>query len=60
MRPDKPKQRATHQSGRKDEAKDIARDGQLHAPSKRGHSGKDDNDPADARRVGDRSKPVPD
>ena len=60
MLPDKPKQRATQESGRKDDAKDIARDGQLHAPSKRGHSDKDANDPADARRVGDRSKPVPD
>ena len=60
MLPDKPKQRATQKSGRKDDAKDIARDGQLHAPSKRGFSDKDKDDPADARRVGDRGKPVPD
>ena len=60
MLPDKPKQRATQQSGRKDDAKDIARDGQLHAASKRGFPDKDDSDPADARRVGDRSKGKPD
>jgi hypothetical protein len=60
MFPDKPKQRTTHQSGRRDEAKDVLRDGQLHAVSKQGHPREDQNEPADAMRVQDRAHPVPD
>ena len=58
MRTEKPS--ATHESGRKDEAKDIARDGQLHAKSKQGYPDKGESEPADARRIGDRSKSKPD
>ena len=60
MRPDEPKLRATHESGRKDQAKDLAHDGQLHAASRRGHPRRDQDDPGDARRVQDRAHPVPD
>jgi hypothetical protein len=59
MRDDQQKLQATQREGRKDSAKDLERDGQLRAASRQGHPQRDQDDPADQRRTGDR-KPKPD
>ena len=57
MRDDEQKLQATQESGRKDTAKDLAHDGQVHAPSKQGHPKRDEDDPRDQRRTEDRKPP---
>jgi hypothetical protein len=57
MRDDQQKRQATQKSGRKDTAKDLSHDGQLHAASKQGHPQRKQDDPADRRRHDDRKPP---
>jgi hypothetical protein len=57
MRDNEQKLHATQESGRKDTAKDLSHDGQVHAPSKQGHSKRGEDDPRDQRRTEDRKPP---
>lgn len=53
MRTDHQKLNATHESGMKDEAKDIENDRQLEAPSRQGHESKKSGQGHVLRRDGD-------
>lgn len=57
MRDDEQKLHATQKSGRKDTAKDLSHEGQVHAASKQGHPKRDEDDPRDQRRTVDRKPP---